>query len=576
MRILSIFAVLIMSACCELAEYQCHKDCAPTMAVSDASPVQFWPIDCNTWNQQTPSGVHHYCFCQHFQCADEIKIPFSSSETIQFEQLVSSFDGDLDGWVNGAGASKPSWAFSGDFGGSAKVTSIATFGPKTISLTPPRVPPGVQFYIKIKYAIDDSGTSPFPYLRLTIRNASNTLRFDSGNFLGSTSGSETTQTVFVSIPITDASKIEITPGSTGDVWGAGDIFWVSEISYLYTIDEEYVLTARDEDDEELMSVPFTGSGGSLNASFTPEDYDICDQKITLEISNTLQIPELFAWYNSDVGDASWLGVGTNNPFILIPIGNSYTDELKTTLSLTSLPADGYSFYYDFSINIPVESNDLFFIVGLRQGNFIVGSNDFQPLAAGETHFHGTVNILASGIPDNMYIQFFRNAGSNDYIAAFSSFDISSEADKLYKSDCIDIKELHAESLLIDYSNHSNYAGIEYGEITPDPSYSIRIPAVFFQTRFPQEGEDAELSNSQIIALNSLVKEQRLLSTGRMPIYMHRKMVLVLNHQFIYIDGQYWEKGTEAYELKEKSNKRDSFDMYTCWLTRQNFVARNIL
>jgi hypothetical protein len=49
------------------------------MIFSDAQPVQFWPIECNTYNQAEPYGVHHKCFCQPWQCSDEIKIQFTET-----------------------------------------------------------------------------------------------------------------------------------------------------------------------------------------------------------------------------------------------------------------------------------------------------------------------------------------------------------------------------------------------------------------------------------------------------------------------------------------------------------------
>jgi len=49
------------------------------MVSSDAQPVQFWPLECNTYNQQESQGVHHKCFCQPWKCSDEIKFQFTET-----------------------------------------------------------------------------------------------------------------------------------------------------------------------------------------------------------------------------------------------------------------------------------------------------------------------------------------------------------------------------------------------------------------------------------------------------------------------------------------------------------------
>lgn len=47
------------------------------MVFSNAQPVQFWLSDCNTYNENQSDGVHHKCFCQPWECDDEIKIQFT-------------------------------------------------------------------------------------------------------------------------------------------------------------------------------------------------------------------------------------------------------------------------------------------------------------------------------------------------------------------------------------------------------------------------------------------------------------------------------------------------------------------
>lgn len=62
-----------------LREENVKIDLCYYMTFSDAQPVQFWLVECNTYNQQLSEGVHHKCFCQPWQCDDEIKIQFTES-----------------------------------------------------------------------------------------------------------------------------------------------------------------------------------------------------------------------------------------------------------------------------------------------------------------------------------------------------------------------------------------------------------------------------------------------------------------------------------------------------------------
>jgi hypothetical protein len=145
---------------------------------------------------------------------------------------------------------------------------------------------------------------------------------------------------------------------------------------------------------------------------------------------------------------------------------------------------------------------------------------------------------------------------------------------LYKSDCLDIKPDHDETVEITYSNNRNFASINYSLVTPDPEFKIRIPACFVHERFPEEDEVIELSNSRSIQLNAQVKAQRLLEVKSVPYYMHRKLKLILKHQFITIDFQDWVK-SDPYE-EGQSNRRNVLRQATVWLTEKDYIIRNVL
>lgn len=146
--------------------------------------------------------------------------------------------------------------------------------------------------------------------------------------------------------------------------------------------------------------------------------------------------------------------------------------------------------------------------------------------------------------------------------------------ELYKSDCLHVKALWDETVLITYSNDRNYASLNYTLVTPDPEFSIRIPATFFHERFPEEKEVIQLSNSRSIQLNAQVMAQRLLEIGPMPYYMHRKLKLILKHQFVTIDFQDWVQ-SENYDMVE-SSRRNPWRQGKVWLNEKDYILRNVL
>lgn len=145
---------------------------------------------------------------------------------------------------------------------------------------------------------------------------------------------------------------------------------------------------------------------------------------------------------------------------------------------------------------------------------------------------------------------------------------------ILKSDVLDIREQHDCTVLLEYSNENDYAGLIYEDISPEQSFYLRIPADFWQERPIEEMETHDLSNNKTIALNSEVKTQRLLETDFLPNYMHTKLAIILKHQTLIINGTAYTQ-TEAYN-KMQGNKRFSTKRANVWLLEQNSVIRNTM
>jgi len=144
---------------------------------------------------------------------------------------------------------------------------------------------------------------------------------------------------------------------------------------------------------------------------------------------------------------------------------------------------------------------------------------------------------------------------------------------LAKSDPIDIKLSHPETIQIEYYNTSNFDGIQYLESSPPPAFYLRIPAVFNEERNPQEQEDVELSNGEIVTIRQSIQQKKLLETGFMPNYMHLKLQKVLMHDTVIIDGETWRK-RDSYD--DSPVRKYNLKTAKVLLTKYDSVEKNTI
>lgn len=71
------------------------------MTISDSIPVQFWPIDEETFNETDVCGlVKQDCFCQPFQCSDSIIVQFQDDNAYHWGLHVFDSDNILNGEID--------------------------------------------------------------------------------------------------------------------------------------------------------------------------------------------------------------------------------------------------------------------------------------------------------------------------------------------------------------------------------------------------------------------------------------------------------------------------------------------
>lgn len=338
--------------------------------------------------------------------------------------------------------------------------------------------------------------------------------------------------------------------------------------------DDHVLQFLDEDGELLYQEDFSQDGDIYTASVIPSDIspDICDSDVVLYISKWASIisdlnGSTDGWSNAGESFNTWdFPISFSVNFVSSPddsdIANKDIDiqqgqNIRMTFSFGASTAgmdpismdisvefkNGGSIIHSFSYNTTTE--DI-----IEEIEFFVASSDIDQIS-----IH-TENV---GTETNTTMQIY--TVKVDYSAPS------------YRSDCVKIRSSGKCSTLIEYSNNRNFAGLFYEQQSPDAVFYARVPAIFFEEREVEEDESMELPNS-VLTLNSQTKTQRLLTTANMPHYMHRKLLLILQHQSVIIDGRQWVK--EAPYEKQEGDRRWPLRKAQCWLTDKGSVQRNVL
>lgn len=336
----------------------------------------------------------------------------------------------------------------------------------------------------------------------------------------------------------------------------------------------FSLLIYDDQEQPLDSIDIDEiSSGVYQVSFIPSETspEVCDKLIQLRIqqnagSQGISLPDLDEWLNDG-------GAGT--PWIL---------GINPSIDTTVLGTSSERLYVDYAFTIGVEYTIIvnftntngtagLFTVGVSDSSFNVQFSESTSAAGAGANQSDPLIFVATADTTRVYMSLsFVGSTNTTTINSTAATEQTGSDVIVAKSDCLDIKD-HPESILLSYSNHRNFAGIQYELSSPEEIFYIRIPSVFYHERYPEEDEVIELSSS-LVTLNGTVRKQRRLETDYMPYYMHEKLKLILKHQTLEIFNRAWIK-QEAYEILE-GDKRWPVKMARCWLSERDFVHRNII
>lgn len=249
------------------------------MQFSDAQPVQFWLIECNTFNQQVSDGVHYKCFCQPWECDDEIKIQFtdigSSTETeaitLPALNLWTSVSTDAAQIPWNLGAS-PDVTLAGSGALSAERSEYLYTEYAFIA--------GRTYSISVEYErVVNSGASNPRTTTLAILDDSYAVQFSESE---SATGVETITIEFTATE--DCTGIGFQHNS-----GANVTITVDAVSGTASVGDSFYLSIRDESGNEIMQLPFdsfdNGNTFVYNLAFIPSETspEICEELVQFVI-----------------------------------------------------------------------------------------------------------------------------------------------------------------------------------------------------------------------------------------------------------------------------------------------------
>jgi hypothetical protein len=348
-----------------------------------------------------------------------------------------------------------------------------------------------------------------------------------------------------------------------------------KVQFSDDVNQNFSLLIFDSEGVETDEIEIEEiSPGSYQTSFVPSQNSpgFCEELIQLKIQQNagfqgFNLPDLDEWQNDGGAGDPWT-LGSNPSINTTVLGTSserlYVDfafipglEYNIIVNFTNTANTGGLFgvaVSDSSFNVQFSSSKSGGGVGANQSTpltFVANSNTTRVYIS--LTFLGSTNTTTINSTESE-----RQVGTDTIVA---------------KSDCLDLKISHPNTVLARYYNHRNFAGLNYQTSSPDSDFYIRLPAIFFHQRFPEEDEVMELSSS-LVTLNGTLRKQRLLETDYLPYYFHEKIKLILKHQFIEIFDKQWVK-QEGYEILE-GERRWPLKKAKCWLSEKNFVHRNIL
>lgn len=551
------------------------------MTISNANPIQFWLNGEETFNQKEECSITTICFCQQFNCSDEIRIQFQDTTGRFFELVVYNSSNieinRLDFVEVSAGVysilfndTSPAICQTLRFSIEEATTLLSSWASESSPVV--RVWQSVTYGNGLFVAVANDGiaaqqimTSP-DGITWTSRTSPNVLQWKSITYGNG---------IFVAVAQNGVAAGQVMTSINGLIWtgrtSASARAWYS-ITYgngLFVAVATTGATAGQvmTSTDGITWTSRTSASGRQWSSITYGNGLFVavadDGAANIQIMTS---PDGITWTSRTSPNAlQWEGVTYGNGiFVAVAFNGTAPQQIMTSsdgITWTSRTSPSVQQW----ISITYSNNGIFVAVGYD--GTIMSSVD------------GMIWTLRTSPSVRQWRSVINGEGlfvavSNDGIASNQVMRSSLVKIEMATSDCIALSDDDDCTKLVTYSNSNDFAGLVYSEVSPAIDFSIRLPAVFFEESFPDEYEALDLSDSEMVQLRSEVKHKKLLELDYMPFYMYKKLQLILAHDSITIDSLPWIK-LDPLNIVQA---RRTFPLRraSILLTEKDFVERNIL
>lgn len=544
--------VLLFASCVEVG----NDYYFPRMIVlSDSCPVQFWPVADSTFNEGPICGVTPVCFCTPFLCDQDIDLFFSDSANLDYyvqvvdenglELLLEPFVKETTGGTTYYTYSLQPYSNSPSFCNiklRAYVVTVEPSGDESEFVDNFHFQDDIQNFSPTDIGADNN------WYHLAEKNLRTVAQFNNagGALQVQINGIDVTDEYYVGQHVFLRSNTLV---YNGRFVVAAKVFFAGNT--LINMEESFIST--------------DGAGSIFDLPWVQSDDTFFDF-------------DGYVFKHHDVVTPSPNASYTNVDLLFNPIIGSLNsgDEIRIRAKLRfDFVDEPYTIHFIGmnGQNLPVNR---FFELGSRTGSTTQLLVDMQvtipqylgaDIAMTSLAFYISGNESeVEGEPNIVYVDYVVIGDSDDLI------DGLVVVDTYLKSDCLHVKDQHDCTTMIEFSNSKNFDGILY-ETSPQPVFSILVPAQFWKENNPQTQEDLNLSDGEIVTLRQEIQEKTLLEVGYVPNYFHKKIQKILMHDEVTISGTQWKK-RDSYE--SENIDRYPLKRATVWLTQYTSVERNTL
>jgi len=575
LRLLYICIIALTISCNE----DIKNDC---MTISDANPIQFWPVGKLSFNEKSPAYIEEgYCFNQKFKCLDQVRTQFLSDQAGGFSLVAVDCDNDDELFIENMGVSSYGKnliddSFQVNINGFTQENYPATTGQdwiwdtgrartevshiggvivnSKVALYDADIEIGKNISLSLDFSIDDNGISSkvVTLSMVFYKTGSPVQTIEVYSHTGANTGFLVPIRNSIITPTVEADQVGFIIANASSINNSNFVYLDNiSLKVFQTLVHDNVFTAYDNLACE-KSVKFNLAGNILPTIF----------------SDGFQT---FDW----VGGLAW-----EKKDFYVQVGltavNVYSQVLKANIENAPLVPGNYR--VKVILNLPYVSGNTY-LVRLRLFDTSDDGSTVVQLATGLADGYHVIDDyfdLPTVESFALALEVGFSSGANTAVVKVYDFKVFSN---VAHSDCVNFTDQLVDgpgngSILIKYKSIQNFADLIY---TPSSEYfSLRLQARFFHER-QISANKSFTTTERILNTASSLKSQRKLSIDDVPAYMHRKIQLALAHSTsgsLLIDEVEWTI-EENYEL---GSRPESYPMYPAeiWLTEKEFYKHNVI